>query len=653
MRKFFLTSLIAAMLSISCSDDSSNPGTLDVPEELDPSKGGVFATTLVGSVQGESFKNGTAVLFELDEKLVQTGTAVMGVPDTMSRYSVSTAEFTSPYAELVVSGKSVQPCSGREVDSKISVIVDLSKDSTVSLNLFTYFTSERLKELVKNGNMEISKAWEQAEKDVHKLFALPEGETALEAFATSALFDRLAEKTSAKSAPQWRSELAAIFARGGEFTENDSLRVIGGVALYYDLDSSQLDGCSDIKEKVFEKAEVSAYMHSLWLSLLGAKECTEERQGEIHPVFNPRLPLTYVQESFPVYMCDSSAWRYAYGYERLNVTDTAGRVDGDYLRREGTSYVFDEVTGWRYANPSEIEYKSGCTKTREGIYLSAAVCMGGSWVSVPESTADTHGLECVADDSLVYGRISHAAYVCEGGSFYKVTEMDEKLGRYCTKKNLGDTAYVGVTPFLCRDSWEYIMPDSLDEWLKDSRDNNRYPIVRMGAYRWMGANLKYADSVASPNLAGNFWGSAFYSWTAAMDLPDDTDPATYEFTLPHRGICPEGWHMPTKAEWDSLFAFAEKFGPAGKMAYSLMGGYSWAGYEKVLNTFGFDIPASGRRELNGDFKNDGRGAYFWFVSQEENKLQYYYLWNSEAEALIGKSSGPDLGLNVRCVEDVE
>lgn len=231
--------------------------------------------------------------------------------------------------------------------------------------------------------------------------------------------------------------------------------------------------------------------------------------------------------------------------------------------------------------------------------------------------------------------------------------MDEKIGRYCTKKNLGDTAYVGVTPFLCRDSWEYIMPDSLDEWLKDSRDGNRYPIVRMGAYRWMGANLKYADSVASPNLAGNFWSGALYSWTAAMDLPDDTDPATYEFTLPHRGICPEGWHMPTKAEWDSLFAFAEKFGPAGKMAHSLMGGYSWSMYEKVLNTFGFDIPASGRRELDGTFKGDGTHAYFWFVSEEENKLQYYYLWNSKETAFVGKSSGPDLGLNVRCVEDVE
>lgn len=660
MRKFFLPSLIAALLSISCSDNSSTPGTLDVPEELNPSKESpkedVSATTLVGSVQGESFKEGTVELFELDEKLVQTGTTVKGELDSMSRYSVSTAEFTSPYAELVVSGKSVQPCSGREVDSKISVIVDLSKDSTVSLNLFTYFTSERLKELVKNEKMEISKAWEQAEKEVRTLFALPEGESALEAFAASALFDRLAERTFEKNAPEWRSKIAAAFARGGEFTENDTIRVIGGVALYYDLDPSQLDWCSDIKEKVFEKTEVRAYMHTLWLSMLGAKECTEERQGEIHPVFNPKLNLPYVQERFPVYMCDSGAWRYAYDYESLNVTDTAGRVDGDYRDGVGISYVFDEVTGWRYANPSEIEYKSGCTKTREGTYIWTAVCMGGSWVSVPELTADTHGLECVADDSLVYGRFTQAAYLCEGGSFYKVTEMDEKIGRYCTKKHLGDTAYVGVTPFLCRDSWEYIMPDSLDEWLKDSRDGNSYPIVRMGSQRWMGANLKYVDSTASPNLAGNLWRPAFYSWTAAMDLPEGTDPATYEFTLPHRGICPEGWHMPTKAEWDSLFAFAKEFGPQGKLAHSLMGGISWgvvSDAKKPLDTFGFNVVATGRRDLKGVYENEGTHAYFWFVTQEENKYQYYYLWNSKDDVFVGKSAGPDLGISVRCVEDAK
>ena len=175
MKKYLLPSLLVALLSLSCSDESSTPGSLDFPEELEPSKDapkeGALVTILAGKVQGESLKEASAVLFELDKNLVQTGTAMMGMLDSKDHYSVSTTGFTSPYAELIVSGKSVQPCSGKEVDSKISVIVDLSKDSTVSLNLFSVFFSERLKELVKNSNMEISKAWEQAEKEVRTLFA--------------------------------------------------------------------------------------------------------------------------------------------------------------------------------------------------------------------------------------------------------------------------------------------------------------------------------------------------------------------------------------------------------------------------------------------------------------------------------------------------
>ena len=73
----------------------------------------------------------------------------------------------------------------------------------------------------------------------------------------------------------------------------------------------------------------------------------------------------------------------------------------------------------------------------------------------------------------------------------------------------------------------------------------------------------------------------------------------------------------------------------------------------MLNTFGFKIPAAGRREADGTFKNEERYAYYWFVTQEESKLQYYYLWNSKEEAFVGKSSTPDLGFPVRCVEDVK
>ena len=102
MKKYLLPSLLVALLSLSCSDESSTPGSLDFPEELEPSKDsskeGALVTILAGSVQGESLKEASAVLFELDKKLVQTGTAMMGMLDSKDRYSVSTTGFTSPYA---------------------------------------------------------------------------------------------------------------------------------------------------------------------------------------------------------------------------------------------------------------------------------------------------------------------------------------------------------------------------------------------------------------------------------------------------------------------------------------------------------------------------------------------------------------------------
>ena len=60
MKKFLLPSLLVALLSISCSDESSTPGSLDFPEELEPSKDapkdsskeGALVTILAGSVQG-------------------------------------------------------------------------------------------------------------------------------------------------------------------------------------------------------------------------------------------------------------------------------------------------------------------------------------------------------------------------------------------------------------------------------------------------------------------------------------------------------------------------------------------------------------------------------------------------------------------------
>ena len=55
-----------------------------------------------------------------------------------------------------------------------------------------------------------------------------------------------------------------------------------------------------------------------------------------------------------------------------------------------------------------------------------------------------------------------------------------------------------------------------------------------------------------------------YAWPAAMDLyyhdyinAKAADVTTY----PHQGVCPSGWHIPTKEEW---LVLADYFVPPGR-----------------------------------------------------------------------------------------
>ena len=676
MRKLFLPSLVAALLSISCSDDSSNPGVLDVPGEEGSSKPALLSNVVSGSVEAESFGNARVDLIELSESLSPTGNAATGFLDSTGGFSAIVESFTSPYVEVVVSGSAVLPCTGDTYESKMSVVVDLTKESFVSVNLFSFFASERAKALVKGEKMEFAKAWEQAEKDVAKWFAISNDSASLKSLRFdgegsspelhyfSLLFERFALEVLNGKYTEVRESMAKLFAKGGDLSKDSLFYALGAAALSYDMKFPKSSWCHTKENLNVDNTEAMSYFHVLWTTLMGKKACSESLKGESFLIDNPvsgggKIPLIYGTKTF--YLCDGTAWQYdGLDVIKAKYDGAEGLIDGEVVEQK---YVYDKESGWRYATPKEISWMQGCVSSNEGVVRYPDICRNGSWVELPSDSLDVMGVDCSEEGKTFEGKYTGREYVCVSGKPLRLSEMDKKVGDYCTEERRGDTAYVGVTPFICRDTWEYIMPDSLDEWLKDSRDDNRYLIVRMGAYRWMGANLRYADTVATPNLAGNIWSKSgnpcdgtfppFYSWTAAMDLPDDVDPDTVKFTLPHRGVCPEGWHMPSKADWDSLFAFAEKFGPAGKMAHSLMGGYTWALYEQVLNTFGFNIPASGRREADGTFKNEERYAYYWFVTQEESKLQYYYLWNSKEEAFVGKSSTPDLGFPVRCVEDVK
>jgi len=91
--------------------------------------------------------------------------------------------------------------------------------------------------------------------------------------------------------------------------------------------------------------------------------------------------------------------------------------------------------------------------------------------------------------------------------------------------------------------------------------------VKIGDQVWMKENLNcnvsgskcYHDDPANCAIYGRL-----YDWVTTMALPDSCNKrlCASQIGTKHRGICPSSFHLPTKAEWDTLIYFVG--GSAGK-----------------------------------------------------------------------------------------
>lgn len=128
-----------------------------------------------------------------------------------------------------------------------------------------------------------------------------------------------------------------------------------------------------------------------------------------------------------------------------------------------------------------------------------------------------------------------------------------------------------------------------------------------------------------------------YQWDEAMQ---------YVNTEGARGICPEGWHIPTNAEFQVLSNAVGSNGNALKAIGQGTG--SGAG----TNTSGFSALFAGTRNPNGNFYGLGTDANFWSSTECTAPYAYYINLNHEISEVYLSYFGKNDGLSVRCVKDV-
>ncbi|MCR5378184.1 MAG: hypothetical protein K6E57_04400 [Fibrobacter sp.] len=208
----------------------------------------------------------------------------------------------------------------------------------------------------------------------------------------------------------------------------------------------------------------------------------------------------------------------------------------------------------------------------------------------------------------------------------------------------------------------------------DFRDSTIYRFVTIGTQTWMAENLNYAYTDV-PYKSGDYTSDStswcyeddanncskygrLYTWAAAMDSVGTWSTngkgcgynKTCSPTYPVRGVCPKGWHLPTKAEFETLFTAVGGQSTAGKMLKSATG---WTAYSGITNedAFAFSaLPAGYRYNVRGYYDAEGYFVRFWSSTDDIYSAYFVSLSYSEDDAYLYGSYKYD-GYFVRCLKD--
>ena len=236
----------------------------------------------------------------------------------------------------------------------------------------------------------------------------------------------------------------------------------------------------------------------------------------------------------------------------------------------------------------------------------------------------------------------------------------------------GKTGWSWDVPKECR-----FNPDIDYGTMTDERDGKVYRTVKIGDQTWMAENLNYYDST-DLSVKKKSWcfgkkdngdsttcdvAGRLYTWAAAIDsvkLANVVDnpqecgygkecdsTSTRSVTL-IQGVCPDGWHLPSKTEWNALFTAVGGESTAGEVLKSQSG---WYNNGNGTDAFGFSALPAGGRNGDGEGYNEGDYAYFWSSTELNSNYAYdvHLGYGGEDAGLLYNIKNN--GFSVRCVKN--
>jgi len=209
--------------------------------------------------------------------------------------------------------------------------------------------------------------------------------------------------------------------------------------------------------------------------------------------------------------------------------------------------------------------------------------------------------------------------------------------------------------------------------IQDLRNGKIYKTVQIGSQCWMSDNLDVGERISMlkdqrdngviekycyDNQDENckVYGG-LYQWGEAMQF-DSVSGA--------RGICPEGWHLPSDEEWCTLATFLDPsvdcglFGASGDSIGGKLratgtiekkSGMWYFPNRDAANSSGFNAIPGGTRSIYSKFFYLGYHGYFWSSSEKDRMNAWFWYLKYSNTGIYRENYFKNSGYSVRCVLD--
>ncbi len=200
----------------------------------------------------------------------------------------------------------------------------------------------------------------------------------------------------------------------------------------------------------------------------------------------------------------------------------------------------------------------------------------------------------------------------------------------------------------------------------DERDKQRYDFVKIGRQVWLKENMNigqtingqqtstYNDAIekyAYDDLEDNLdtYGG-LYTWREMMQLPDScaTSDCSDLIQTNHQGICPVGWHVPTRSEWQALIDYLG--GSAGGKLKETGTAHWNSPNTGGTNATGFTALPGGKKE-DAFFLKMGVTAYFGVTNEDGSTNTYTFQLRYDSDQINAASTLKSTAFSVRCIQN--